>query len=416
MAGKDINIPITGDAREFIRATGDVEGALDDVADALDDISRETKRGMDKSADSIEDMGKEFKDTERDIERAGKAVEDLEDSFRDVAKRAKDLGDDGDDAGKKIDKGMERAEDGVKEMGDEANSTAKEAAASFDGSAESIADAFQEVAANAFAGFGPAGAIAGLAAAAGIGLAMAGFDKIAEEEEKRKESVMEWAEAYKEAGRNITDTVASLAAIESIYGDQEKYDEAVKNAENWQVTLSTAVNAMAGDKTALEIVNDNLTKSEEEVAAALETAGGDARGLTYEMRQLKDQTSQGTEAQKNLTQNMKDGKAIADAEQESFYLLATSVGVATGKTDELGNSIITMPDGKEVVIDAQTRSASEDLDAFKTKTNGLPDGYTKVNVNTSDATRAVGNWISQNNGRTIKIYGKYISPAGSSIP
>lgn len=108
---------------------------------------------------------------------------------------------------------MKGAEDGVKEMGEEANSTAKEAAASFDGSAESIIDAFQEVAANAFAGFGPAGALAGLAIAAGIGIAVGEFQKAEEAAEELRQKAIEYADEAREAGVSTDAWVTSAARI-----------------------------------------------------------------------------------------------------------------------------------------------------------------------------------------------------------
>ncbi len=78
--------------------------------------------------------------------------------------------------GKKTKKAAEEGKSGMDDFKQEANQTARESAASFDGSAESIVDVFQEVAANAFQGFGPAGAVAGLAIAAGIGLGVKAFE------------------------------------------------------------------------------------------------------------------------------------------------------------------------------------------------------------------------------------------------
>ena len=40
-------------------------------------------------------------------------------------------------------------------------------------------------------------------------------------------------------------------------------------------------------------------------------------------------------------------------------------GEATGKIDDLGNAIYRMPDGKEVVVNAQTQKAYEDIDALE---------------------------------------------------
>ena len=104
---------------------------LDEAADALDDLDRAAKST----------------DLDREIEKGQKATDKLTDELDDARAKLKRLGFAAKDAGDDTRRGMDRAEEGVEELGNEAQSTAKEAAASFDGSAESIIDAFQEVAA-----------------------------------------------------------------------------------------------------------------------------------------------------------------------------------------------------------------------------------------------------------------------------
>ncbi|WP_096359435.1 hypothetical protein [Microbacterium sp. TPU 3598] len=157
---------------------------LDDAADAFADLE--------KAANSA--------DLDKELTKAQKATDKLDDELDDTRDALKRLGYAARDAGDDSKRGMDRAEEGVKEFGDEANSTAKEAAASFDGSAESILDMFQEVAANAFAGFGPAGALAGLAIAAGIGIAVGKFQEAAEAAEELRMKAVEYAQESRDAG------------------------------------------------------------------------------------------------------------------------------------------------------------------------------------------------------------------------
>ena len=185
---KGIRINFLADVRDFLRGTKDLEKELDDVADSLDDLAR---NGDD-------------------------ATEKLERSFKDLARETRKAGD---DMGDGIKKGTDKASDGVNEFRDEANSTAREAAASFDGSAASIVDAFQEVAANAFAGFGPAGAIAGLALAAGIGIGVKGFEDNEAAAERLRERVGELTDQFIESGKigkvsldGYIDAIKELAA------------------------------------------------------------------------------------------------------------------------------------------------------------------------------------------------------------
>lgn len=190
-----ISIPIQSDVRDFIRGTDDVEGALEGVADSLDDLAQAarpaaSRMGRELSGE-MEDAGR---DSERSLERVERSFRDLSTSARRESSQA------GDSIGRNVEQGSDRAREGVREIGEESASTAREAAASFDGSATSIGDAFQEVAANAFAGFGPAGMLAGVAAAAGIGVVFAKIEEGAEDTEEFKQSVAELAAEFIEAG------------------------------------------------------------------------------------------------------------------------------------------------------------------------------------------------------------------------
>lgn len=182
-------------------------------------IAKEIDNGLVEPLEDAEDALKKLakvdagRDLERDLDKAQDATEDLKDELDDTRDKLKKLGFAAKDAGDDAKRGMQGAEDGVKEMGEEAQSTAKEAAASFDGSAESILDAFQEVAANAFAGFGPAGALAGLAIAAGIGIAVGKFQEAEEAAEELRQKAIEYADEAREAGVTTDIWVSSASRI-----------------------------------------------------------------------------------------------------------------------------------------------------------------------------------------------------------
>lgn len=397
MAG-DINIPINGDASRFIRETEDAEQALEKVSDALDDMARDSKKSADK---------------------AEKAVDDLADSFDDARKAAKKLGDEGDDSGRKLKKGMDDAGEGVKEFGDEANSTAKESAASFDGSAESIVDAFQEIAANAFQGFGPAGAIAGLAAAAGIGLAMAGFENVQEAQKKSEERAAEWADAYIEAGSRALTFDQGAAKVRDIITDPEMYKTAQTNADLWGVSIDVAVAALAGSPSAIEEVTKALDKkktaSEKDAKAAQEMAEANGSALLA-LTPAEVEYNKAQEALNLLTGEMERGAQGADVMSRYLIDSARATEGATESVDEFGDSIITLPDGKQVYIDAQTGQATANVDAITNKIYGVPDGSASINLDTSGASTGLRNFISQNEGKTIKLYTKIITQVGGQIP
>lgn len=195
-------------------------------------ISNGLVKPLDKAADAFDDLEKAANsaDLDKELTKAQKATDKLDDELDDARDSLKRLGYAARDAGDDAKRGMKGAEDGVKEMGEEANSTAKEAAASFDGSAESILDAFQEVAANAFAGFGPAGALAGLAIAAGIGIAVGKFQEAAEAAEELRTKAVEYATEAREAGLS---TDAWVTSAERIVARIQELEEAKSTDFRW---------------------------------------------------------------------------------------------------------------------------------------------------------------------------------------
>lgn len=408
MAG-GFSISATLNASKFLRGVKDIDGALEDLEGSLDDVADEVKK-VDK-ADG-------FKDLAKDADKAEDAASDLEKRLRKVRDEAKDVGKSTGSIGDDGSRNFRKMGDAAEEVSGELKQNLGETFSSFRGDLEDLPQIAQDV----FGGL--AGSVGGImpaiglaAGAAGIGLLVAAFQNLQEEENARKERVHEWAQAYRDAAADITESVASMAAINAIYDDTERYAEAEKNAKNWGVTVSTAVNAMAGDMTALGIVENNLAENTAIVDDAVSKLGnGGIKGLGYEMRQLKDQTAQGTAAFDALTGGMEEGRVIAEQNAQSLYMFAQSTGTATGEVDDLGNAIIALPDGTEVVINAATGKAYANVDALEQNIQGVQGKTVGVGVDTSGASAGLNNWVSQNNGKTIKIYGKYVSPAGANVP
>lgn len=255
-----INLPFFADVRNFLKGTDSIADALDDVAGSLDEIDEASKASAEKAGDAIaagfedgaKDASRAADKLERDVsdnmtgiasdakkagnkagdaiveglKDAGTASDKLEkkvsDSFRGIAADAKAAGD---KVGKSMKDGSDRAGEGLDDMKSEAASTAKETAASFDGSADSIVGSFQEVAANAFAAFGPAGLAAGLAAAAGIGVAMTVLQGVADEANDTGEAVTDMATKIREAGGDMSKVDLTEGMID--------YGFAIQDTKEW---------------------------------------------------------------------------------------------------------------------------------------------------------------------------------------
>lgn len=272
---KGISIGIGADTRDFSSAVSrGVLEPLEDVQDALKDVDRQG-RDLD-----LEDT---MRDSQRATARLKDENEELADAIRKAGRRGRDFGDDVRRGTRDAERGIDRAKAGVEDFKDEANSTAREAAASFDGSAESIGDAFQEVAANAFAGFGPAGAAAGLAAAAGLGVVTTVLNDQKAAADEFKAAIRD---AYKEAveeGRTYLDEAQIIAEVNSIIFDPDNesiYEQARRDAETLGVEVTDLLRAQAGDQQA---VNDLLDIAK---VRAEEMADGFDRGKRVTVQEL----------------------------------------------------------------------------------------------------------------------------------
>lgn len=362
-----IEIPVAVD-------TGGVEksiqnGLIDPIEDAekaleklgKTDAGRDIDKELDKAQDATEDLSKELDATRADLKKLGYAAKDAGDDTRD---------------------GMKRAKDGVEEVGREAESTAKEAAASFDGSAESIGDAFQEVAANAFAGFGPAGVVAGVAAAAGIGLAAAGFEATTEAQKLAEEAASEWANTYIEEGSKVLSQATIVAQGLDIITN--KFSEAKTNAELWGVSVETAAAAMAGSPSAMDEVADSINgiRLEYEKLSQSEGAFDEWGNANGPLAAADNNAKKAEDSYKKLTDAMTTGAAQADTYSYFLRDLANSTEGATRTVDEFGDSVYALPDGTTVYVDAETGQATADVDAIEKKLYGVP--------KTTNATVVVG--------------------------
>lgn len=377
---KGLSLDFLANTRQFMAGTKDVEGALDGVAGALDELAADAVRSADKAGDALRDGIEDgAKDAAREVERAGDAlgesmtdgareavqeVDKVGDAFDDLEQDARKAGDDagdrladgiedgqkeatdalekvergfremaaaakaetktvGQDLGQNVKRGTDEAGEGLHEFRDEANSTAKESAASFDGSAESIVDSFQEIAANAFAGFGPAGAVAGLAIAAGIGLASAGITKTQEETDELKQKTADLAEQYIDAGGTGKQSMTGIAdAVRDMALATEDGDTSLQDlretADKTGLPFEDLAKAMAGDREEIDrllgATNDHIDALDEQRQANYQGAAG--------FRQAASESDRQRDALLGLRDQLEDTKSMTDDAAESTQLFA----------------------------------------------------------------------------------------------
>ncbi|TSE15399.1 hypothetical protein B1A87_005230 [Arthrobacter sp. KBS0703] len=273
----DVDGVVTG-AEKVADSFDKIQDSLKDTAKAGEDSFKDVTKASDKAGDAIED---DFKDAAKVVDRdLTKALESVEDQAKTTGKTV----------GREVTDGTDKAGEGFDNLKEESASTAKEAAASF-GSIEDAADAMQEVVANAFVGFGPAGMAAGLVAAAGIGLVISALQDNADKVNENKEKVIGMAQAIKDNGGVLRQS-DYIQAMEdygySIVDTKEWLDifqeDAITGFEKMSqlskdsgIDLKTAFDGSFGSvkdaEEGLAKVNDKLTALKEKKEAVYNTTG-----------------------------------------------------------------------------------------------------------------------------------------------
>jgi len=353
------------------------QGIESGVIDPLEDAQKELlELGKNRGPEQLE---RALKDAENATDRLKDETKDtaraIEQEYRDSYRKLKSSSDDG----------IGHAKEGVQDFKQEAQQSARETAASFDGSFESIADFAQEVAANAFSGFGPAGTAAGLAIAAGLGVAVDQFNKIDEASKDALQSAYDFAYGIGAA----FDAADKVSAVASWTSDQEKFKQVLDltAASGWdQVDV---IDALVEGGTKL----DSLTQAYAD--------GANAAGLTVGRMQELDAVLP------SIEKGLDEGAEAARAQAEYLYKLSQDAGQATGEVDALGNTIVKLPGDVEVSINAETKTATTDIQRVEDKVNNLPDGHSNVRVtaDTSDVDRA----MRRISGTTLKIGAKVVT-------
>lgn len=368
-------------AQDGKKALADLEAAVGDVADEssksgrevdsfaskLVDASRKAGKSDDDIKDALRQMGLSAKQAERAVEGVGdelkdtgrtgeRSLDDIEDSLKDVQRQSRKTFDDiGDDSRR----GFGKAEDGVKDFKQEAEQSARETAASFDGSFESIAELGQEIAANAFAGFGPAGAAAGIAVAGAGGAMIETFNKVEEAAEEARDSA--FSLAYDVAGAMAT--AGYTQRVSEWTSSTEKYKQVTDLAVASGLDEVDVIDALASG-------GDKLGKLTDAFARNAEASGKLSPGRIWELEAAVKATGEGYIS----------GADAASIAERANYEYARSVGHATGETDALGNAIYRLPDDTEVAVNANTQRATEDIQRVEAKVNEVDGQEAVVNA------------------------------------
>lgn len=334
-----IEIPVAVDAGGVEKSIRN--GLIDPIEDAEDalkklgktDAGKDIDKQMDRAQDATEDLSKELDDARDDLKKLGFAAKDAGDDAR---------------------RGMDKAKDGAKDFKDEANSTARETAASFDGSAESIGDAFQEVAANAFGAFGPAAGLAGLAVAAGIGGIKTTFDELAEKSKEVREGIIA---DFLEVG-DALDQEAVDARVRDLLGNENTRKQVELLKEILGVDLGQAALIAAGDF-------ESAGVTMEEAFQGVQNASGNVDFQTWlELKNTMESTNEAFEVGNALAKAREDAaKRTGETERDQIQ---RTKDAAQARYEEMAAQYANPIEAK-VRMTVDTSQAYRDLQAFQNR-------------------------------------------------
>lgn len=381
MAAGDITIRIDSETKAFRQGVeSGIIDPLEDAEKALDELGR--TRGPQQ--------------LETDLEAAQRATEQLEDETkRTAAAIEREYRDAYSGVGTSGKEGFGRAREGAQELTSEIGSNLGEAVSSFRGDMQDLGQVGQDTLgglAATLASAGPAG-VAGAAVlaagAAGLGLVTAELENSKQKQEELNELAANFASAYQASAGKIVDSAHIIAEVNAIATDPERYKTAEQNARDWGVTTSTAMAAMAGDVTALEIAQESLNKRTDEFGEIVEktsTGASDSWNrstMTDRQREMGVAIERGTDSLNLQREAMTRGAQAAYNTSRSLYDYAMRAGEAAGRTDDLGRQIYRLPDGKEIVVDAKTRQAHEDFNELERRKIKGKEVIAKVKVDDS---------------------------------
>ena len=331
------------DAIKELRELGDADGA-DRLEASLKEAQRATEKLADETKVTAARIEREYRDAYR---QARRSAEDFEDGSR---------------------QGMSKVGERSAEVGQEVRQNLGEGIANAArGDFEALSDTIGDTFGGAVAGIGGVGTAAlGVAGALGLGAVTAAFQAIQQEQERAAEAAARWAEAFITAGGEVVGAAHTVAEVTSIATDPERYKQAQDNARNWGIDVSTAMRAMAGDATALTIaqdgVNQKMVDYEAQGSKTSETA-----------LNLRNQWEAGKNSLEQLNGDMEAGRTAARNVSDALLAVVAASSDAAVEVDELGNKVVTLPDGAEIMINAKTGQATQDVSRFKGDVDGVVD-------------------------------------------
>lgn len=348
--GRDLTVAILSDADRFDLAKP--ADQLDDLADSAGRADRALDRfDVTRTSRQVTDLGGDAKDTARKVD----------DAFDTIARSSKA-------AAGKVGTDTSTIKRKLGDVKEEAHSTAREALASFSSLGGDLADAGQEIAANAGALFGPVGLAIGGALSAGIAM----FTQKASELSATTERIIQ---EMLDAGGQVTAELVQkrLEAMgEGINKTSALAAQAKINIDDYNL-------ALAGDPAAIARVTVELKARFAQNAAAGEAAtkaGVYAKNLADENRVLQ-------EVSKSLGAQSEAADRAAAAVSRMSSATSAAASAAHAQDNALGSAIEayrraerTLTDPIVVKVTADTTAADRSIARMRARYEAMDMRFT----------------------------------------
>ena len=362
MAGA-ISINILSNVREAVRGVDDVAEALEDAEGRMRDLTKEGDKATDRMESDFRSVAKAADRTSDEIKQK------MRDAYQSVRRNSDDAADD-------VVRNQNRMSERSAEVGQEIRQNLGEGIANAArGDFTALADTIGDTLGGAVAGIGGIGTAAlGVAGALGLGAIVAVISNIAAESEKTKQIA---AENFREMAEEGVDAWAStqsqMKRLTDAYADHE--GEIQKIADLLGLSFEDVAAAWAGvpDKVAL------VDSAYGEMADGLKNTFGVTR-------EGVDATVKGWEGIMGPLNGVLDGydqakqkaKTLGDQQSDMWEQAILDAESAQVAVDDFGNKLVTLPDGTQVVIDAETGQATADVSKFKGDVNSIPTTVTST--------------------------------------
>ncbi|WP_460002763.1 hypothetical protein [Microbacterium xylanilyticum] len=365
--------------REAQRGAKDLSGALDKVADSLDDVADDSAKGGDRVERSFREMTKAAREAGRQgadgMDKLGNALKDAERQAKRTERAVDDIG----EGGKR---GFGKMGEAAQEVTQEVGQNLGEAVSSVRGNLADLGQVGQDTLgglAATIAGTGPAG-IAGAAAlaagAVGLGLVTAEIEKQQQEADELKARLQAAYREASDAGRAYLDIAQIIANQQDLINNPDRADEYAKILETQKKTgldMSTILKANAGDLGALAVVMGSVSDANKRATEAGDEFNVWTQRTSSGLQELNNYWKLTGDTARDANQQASDSvKFTTDLLLEQIQS-AKDAGV---EVDELGNKLVTLKTDHgdtKILIDAQTGQATLDVQKFGTDADGVID-------------------------------------------